>query len=99
MNVATLQGIVEVSYAMPDFHWGYGFPIGAVAETDVDQGGVVSPGGVGYDISCGVHLLASTLSADELAPKLDQVMDSFDGGVPRGLGRGGVWHLADVAPP
>ena len=56
-NVATLPGIVEASYAMPDVHWGYGFPIGGVAATDVERGGVVSPGGVGFDISCGVRLL------------------------------------------
>ena len=95
VNVATLPGIVEASYAMPDFHWGYGFPIGGVAATDVGHGGVVSPGGVGFDISCGVRLLASKLSAEELAPKLGQVMDALDAGVPRGLGRGGVWHLDD----
>src|SRR4029453_4321103 len=58
-NVATLPGIVEASYAMPDVHWGYGFPIGGVGGTDVDAGGVVSPGGVGFDISCGVRLLAA----------------------------------------
>ena len=94
-NVATLPGIVEASYAMPDVHWGYGFPIGGVAATDVDRGGVVSPGGVGFDISCGVRLLVSPLSADELAPKLDDLMNAFDRAVPRGLGRGGVWHLDD----
>ena len=54
-NVATLPGIVEASYAMPDLHWGYGFPIGGVAATDPSDGGVVSPGGVGFDISCGVR--------------------------------------------
>ncbi len=58
-NVATLPGIVGASYAMPDVHWGYGFPIGGVAATDVEAGGVVSPGGVGFDISCGVRLLAA----------------------------------------
>lgn len=57
VNVATLPGIVRASYAMPDVHWGYGFPIGGVAATDVDNDGVVSPGGVGFDISCGVRLL------------------------------------------
>src|ERR687892_2476303 len=60
-NVATLPGIVGASYAMPDIHWGYGFPIGGVAATDVDEGGVVSPGGVGFDISCGVRLMRSEL--------------------------------------
>jgi tRNA-splicing ligase RtcB len=92
-NVASLPGIVEASYAMPDVHWGYGFPIGGVAATDVERGGVISPGGVGFDISCGVRLLVSPLSADELAPRLDPVMDALDAGVPKGLGRGGVWHL------
>ena len=58
-NVAHLPGIVGHSMAMPDIHWGYGFPIGGVAATDVDEGGVVSPGGVGFDICCGVRLLAS----------------------------------------
>ena len=81
------------SYAMPDLHWGYGFPIGGVAATAVEAGGVISPGGVGFDISCGVRLLVSPVSADELAPRLGRVMDALDTGVPRGLGRGGVWHL------
>lgn len=94
-NVATLPGIVEASYAMPDVHWGYGFPIGGVAATEVERGGVVSPGGVGFDISCGVRLLASPLSAAELAPTLPALMDALDTAVPRGLGRGGVWALRD----
>ena len=63
-NVATLPGIVGASYAMPDIHWGYGFPIGGVAATDVAAGGVVSPGGVGFDIGCGVRLLRSDLDWD-----------------------------------
>ena len=92
-NVASLAGIVEASYAMPDVHWGYGFPIGGVAATDVERGGVVSPGGVGFDISCGVRLLVSPLSAEELVPKLGRLMDALDAGVPKGLGHGGVWHL------
>ena len=95
VNVAALPGIVEASYAMPDVHWGYGFPIGGVAATDVGRGGVVSPGGVGFDISCGVRLLVSPLSADELAPELEDVMDALDVAIPRGLGRGGVWPLED----
>jgi hypothetical protein len=67
-NVATLPGTVGASYAMPDVHWGYGFPIGGVAATVVDAGGVVSPGGVGFDISCGVRLLAvAGLDRDGLA--------------------------------
>ncbi|HZD64817.1 MAG TPA: RtcB family protein, partial [Acidimicrobiales bacterium] len=94
-NVATLPGVVTASYAMPDVHWGYGFPIGGVAATDVDRGGVVSPGGVGFDISCGVRLLAAPLGADELAPRLAAVMDALDTAVPSGLGGGGVWALDD----
>ena len=94
VNVATLPGIVTASYAMPDVHWGYGFPIGGVAATDVGRGGVVSPGGVGFDISCGVRLLASPLDAAELAPRLQEVMDELDARVPTGLGAGGVWPLA-----
>jgi tRNA-splicing ligase RtcB len=93
-NVATLPGIVIASYAMPDLHWGYGFPIGGVAATDVDADGVVSPGGVGFDISCGVRLLVSPLTLDELRPRLDALMDELDHRIPRGAGPGGVWHLA-----
>jgi len=93
VNVATLPGIVEASYAMPDVHWGYGFPIGGVAATDVESGGVVSPGGVGFDISCGVRLLASGLDRGDLAASLGAVMDGLDRRIPRGMGRGGVWHL------
>ena len=94
-DVASLPGIVEASYAMPDVHWGYGFPIGGVAATDVERGGVVSPGGVGFDISCGVRLLVSPLSAEEVAPRLTALMDALDAGVPKGLGTGGVWHVRD----
>ncbi|MBM7494748.1 tRNA-splicing ligase RtcB [Micromonospora luteifusca] len=96
-NVATLPGIVEASYAMPDVHWGYGFPIGGVAATDIAAGGVVSPGGVGFDISCGVRLLTAELDRAELARVLDALMDGLDPAVPRGMGRGAVWQLADRA--
>ncbi|SFD03392.1 RtcB family protein [Micromonospora sediminimaris] len=92
-NVATLPGIVDASYAMPDLHWGYGFPIGGVAATDVEAGGVVSPGGVGFDISCGVRLLAADLGRDELRPHLDAVMDGLGAATPRGMGSGAVWQL------
>ncbi|MCU0269859.1 MAG: RtcB family protein [Acidimicrobiales bacterium] len=94
--VATLPGIVTASFAMPDVHWGYGFPIGGVAATDVATGGVVSPGGVGFDISCGVRLLVSSLMFDELAPRLTTLLDDLDRSIPRGLGRGAVWHLRGV---
>ncbi|MGP3926446.1 RtcB family protein [Streptomyces sp. 8N616] len=94
-NVATLPGIVTASYAMPDVHWGYGFPIGGVAATDIEQGGVVSPGGVGFDISCGVRLLAAELTARDLAhAALDRLMDGLDHATPRGMRRGAVWHLS-----
>src|SRR5438105_2520973 len=67
-NVATLPGIVGHSLAMPDIHWGYGFPIGGVAATKVD-GGVISPGGIGFDISCGIRLLRSNLKKEEVKSK------------------------------
>src|SRR5689334_12214038 len=94
-NVATLPGIVGASYAMPDIHWGYGFPIGGVAATDVEADGVVSPGGVGFDISCGVRLLAAGLDREELTPRLDALMDGLDAVIPRGMGRGAAWRLED----
>ncbi|MFF4758250.1 RtcB family protein [Streptomyces sp. NPDC001292] len=95
VHVASLPGIVVASYAMPDIHWGYGFPIGGVAATDVDAGGVVSPGGVGFDISCGVRLLAADCDREEIRPALPAVMDGLDRAIPRGAGPGGVWHLRD----
>jgi tRNA-splicing ligase RtcB (3'-phosphate/5'-hydroxy nucleic acid ligase) len=94
VNVATLPGIVDASYAMPDIHWGYGFPIGGVAATDIAAGGVISPGGVGFDISCGVRPLAADLGAEQLRPALGRVMDSLSAVIPRGAGPGGVWQLA-----
>jgi tRNA-splicing ligase RtcB len=92
-NVATLPGIVRASYAMPDVHWGYGFPIGGVAATDVDADGVISPGGVGFDISCGVRLLVSDMDRERLRPKIRALMDRLDGAIPRGVGGNGVWRL------
>jgi tRNA-splicing ligase RtcB (3'-phosphate/5'-hydroxy nucleic acid ligase) len=96
-NVATLPGIVTASYAMPDLHLGYGFPIGGVAATDPAAGGVISPGGVGFDISCGVRLLAASLGRDEVMPVLGSLMDQLAAAVPRGAGRGGIWHLSGPA--
>ena len=93
-NVAALPGIVAASYAMPDVHLGYGFPIGGVAATDPVAGGVVSPGGVGFDISCGVRLLAASVDRAEIRPVLGAVMDRLAAAVPRGAGRGGIWPLA-----
>jgi tRNA-splicing ligase RtcB (3'-phosphate/5'-hydroxy nucleic acid ligase) len=94
-NVATLPGIVVASFAMPDVHWGYGFPIGGVAATDVDDGGVVSPGGVGFDISCGVRLLAAPFTRTELGDRLPALMDDLFATVPHGMGRGGVWDRVE----
>ncbi|MHB1397986.1 MAG: RtcB family protein [Trichloromonadaceae bacterium] len=84
-NVATLPGIVGPSIAMPDIHWGYGFPIGGVAAFDADEG-VVSPGGVGYDINCGVRLLRSALRVEDLRPQLRQLVDLLYRNVPAGVG-------------
>ena len=89
-NVAHLPGIVEASMAMPDIHWGYGFPIGGVAATDIDEGGVVSPGGVGFDICCGVRLLACGFTASDFAERRDVVMRELDHRIPRGTGTGAI---------
>jgi tRNA-splicing ligase RtcB (3'-phosphate/5'-hydroxy nucleic acid ligase) len=97
VNVAELPGIVAASYAMPDVHWGYGFPIGGVAGTDVARDGVVSPGGVGFDIACGVRLLAAGVSREEFLPILGQVMDRLAAAIPCGAGPGGLWKLHDRA--
>jgi len=92
-NVATLPGIVEAAYAMPDAHWGYGFPIGGVAAFDPDQGGVVSAGGVGFDISCGVRTLHTGLSMDQLQPHKQALADALYRTVPAGVGSRGKIHL------
>lgn len=84
-NVATLPGIVGPSIAMPDIHWGYGFPIGGVAAFDAQEG-VVSPGGVGYDINCGVRLLRTDLMVDEVRPRLKSLADELFRNVPSGVG-------------
>lgn len=89
-NVAHLPGIVDASMAMPDIHWGYGFPIGGVAATDVDAGGVVSPGGVGFDICCGVRLLASGLTEADFRRRREPIMQQLDERIPRGLGKGAI---------
>jgi tRNA-splicing ligase RtcB len=87
-NVAALPGVVRASYAMPDIHWGYGFPIGGVAAFDVDEG-VISPGGVGYDIGCGVRLLRSDLTLDDARERLPELLHELSRSVPTGTGRGG----------
>jgi tRNA-splicing ligase RtcB (3'-phosphate/5'-hydroxy nucleic acid ligase) len=87
-NVAALPGIVRASYAMPDIHWGYGFPIGGVAAFDADEG-VISPGGVGYDIGCGVRLLRCDLYLDDARERLPALLHELSRCVPTGTGRGG----------
>src|SRR6056297_3481225 len=87
-NVATLPGIQRASLAMPDIHWGYGFAIGGVAATDPEEGGVISPGGVGYDINCGVRLLRSELHVDEVRPLAKALMDRLHRTIPAGVGKG-----------
>src|ERR1041384_8423527 len=84
-NVACLPGIVRASLAMPDIHWGYGFPIGGVAAFDLDDG-VVSPGGVGYDINCGVRLLRSDVSAEEAAGRMRDLVEALFRSIPTGVG-------------
>src|SRR6266540_2897097 len=84
-NVAHLPGIVGASIAMPDIHWGYGFPIGGVAAMDATDG-VVSPGGVGYDINCGVRLLRSSLTREEIAPHVKGIVTQMYNNVPTGVG-------------
>ena len=93
-NVASLPGIVRASMAMPDAHWGYGFPIGGVAAFDPAQGGVVSAGGVGFDISCGVRAMRTGLTADDLPGRLPPLADALFREIPAGVGRRGALRLS-----
>ena len=93
-NVAFLPGIVDYSLAMPDIHWGYGFPIGGVAATRV-QDGVVSPGGVGFDINCGVRLLRTNLTRKEVKPKIEQLIAELFDNIPSGLGSTGKIRVTE----
>ena len=88
-NVAFLPGIQHASLAMPDIHWGYGFCIGGVAATDPQEGGVISPGGVGYDINCGVRLVRSNLYYKDVKPQLRPLVEALFRTVPAGVGRSG----------
>jgi tRNA-splicing ligase RtcB (3'-phosphate/5'-hydroxy nucleic acid ligase) len=92
-NVAHLPGIVGYSYAMPDIHWGYGFPIGGVCATDVDAGGVVSPGGVGFDISCGVRLVRSDVDQETARDAIEDLVRELEK-IPRGVGGDGMMPLS-----
>lgn len=94
INVATLPGIQKASLAMPDIHWGYGFAIGGVAATDPEQGGVISPGGVGYDINCGVRLLRSTIEFDDVKDKIRPLVDQLFREIPTGVGQSGKYHFS-----
>jgi len=93
-NVAFLPGIVGCSMAMPDIHWGYGFPIGGVAATRVSDG-VISPGGVGYDINCGVRLLRTNLNENEVRPKIKELINHLFTNVPSGLGSEGKIRVGE----
>ncbi len=94
-NVAFLPGIVNASLAMPDIHWGFGFPIGGVAATDIEEGGVVSPGGVGYDINCGVRMLRTDLAYEDIKEKIKDLVLSLFSGIPSGVGSEGDIRISD----
>ena len=93
-NVAFLPGIQLASLAMPDIHWGYGFCIGGVCATDPEEGGVISPGGVGYDINCGVRLMRSNLFWQDVKPRQQALVDGLFARVPAGVGRGGHYKFS-----
>lgn len=92
-NVATLPGIQVASIAMPDIHWGYGFCIGGVCATDPEEGGVISPGGVGYDINCGVRLVRTNLQFSDVQPHLRRLVEELFKQVPTGVGRSGKYKF------
>ncbi|HEX6267225.1 MAG TPA: RtcB family protein, partial [Burkholderiales bacterium] len=96
VNVASLPGIVEAAYAMPDAHWGYGFPIGGVAAFDPDHGGVVSAGGVGFDISCGVRCLHTGLRKDDILPLQRALAETLYQRIPAGVGSTGAIRLNEA---
>jgi tRNA-splicing ligase RtcB len=93
-HVAMLPGIVRASLVMPDAHWGYGFPIGGVAAMDPETG-VISPGGIGFDINCGMRLVRSDLTWSEVEPRLSDLVDALAAAVPAGVGSSGFLRLAD----
>jgi tRNA-splicing ligase RtcB len=93
-NVATLPGITRYALCMPDGHSGYGFPIGGVAAMDVREGGVISPGGIGFDINCGMRLVITNLTVDDVQPHLHQIVDRLYERVPAGVGSHGFLKLS-----
>lgn len=92
-NVACLPGIVKYAYCMPDGHWGYGFPIGGMAAMDPEKG-VISPGGIGFDINCGMRLLRTNLTYEEVKPKLKELVDALFRKIPCGVGSTGLLKLS-----
>lgn len=96
-NVAKLPGIVKASYAMPDAHWGYGFPIGGVAAFDAAKGGVISAGGVGFDISCGVRTLLTGLRLEQIEAVKERLADTLFRKIPAGVGSTGMLRLNEKA--
>src|SRR3990172_6988028 len=93
-NVARLPGLVGCAMTMPDAHWGYGFPIGGVAAFDPDRGGIISAGGVGFDISCGIRCLRTDLGADDIRAHARGLADSLFGSIPAGVGEEGDIKLS-----
>ncbi len=93
-NVTCMPGIVKYSLAMPDIHWGYGFPIGGVAAFDIETG-VISPGGVGYDINCGVRIIRSDITLEDMKPRLEKVLQAIYDNVPAGVGEGGKIRVSN----
>ena len=96
-NVAALPGIVSASYAMPDAHWGYGFCIGGVAAFDPDKGGIISAGGVGFDIACGVRTLHTSLKAADIERMKETLAETLFRKIPAGVGSTGRIHLKQKA--
>jgi len=94
-NAAFLPGIVKNSLAMPDIHWGYGLPIGGVVATDIEAGGVITPGGVGYDINCGVRLVKTNLTEKEIKPHINDLAHALYNNVPAGVGSKGKIKAKD----
>ena len=95
VNVATLPGIVKSALAMPDIHQGYGFPIGGVAAFAIEEGGIISPGGIGYDINCGVRLMAVNMLAEDIKPYLQELATNLFRAIPSGVGKGGKLKLSE----
>ena len=93
INVAHLPGIIGASWMMPDAHWGYGFPIGGVAAFDLADG-VISPGGIGFDINCGMRLLVSNLTEGDVRPEIESIVNELFEAIPTGVGQGGVVRLS-----